>query len=344
MAFVLAIGLVVDDAIVMLENITRHIEAGIEPFAAALKGSREMVFPIIAMTLTLVAVYIPIAFISGVLGSIFAEFALTLAGAVLISGIVALTLTPMMCSRLLFKASDRSDGKWFFKQLEDLKTYYKIGLIWILQHRGVVLLILAVIGSFGYAIYRSLPSEVAPTEDRDEVYAFISSPHDASFSYTNNYVKKFEAMLPAVPEVTTYLAAVGFDSPAHSFQIINLKSWFKRHRSAAAIADGIADMASQFPGINVNVYVPPPPISWFVDSEGDGVSMAVMTSGEYKDLHALMQRLMAAAKQSPVFAHVDSQLKWDLSQFEVSVDREKAADLLVPVKHCNDYLNIDCWA
>jgi multidrug efflux pump len=331
MAFVLAIGLVVDDAIVMLENITRHIEAGMKPFNAALKGSREIVFPIIAMTLTLAAVYTPIAFTSGLLGSIFSEFALTLAGSVVVSGLIALTLSPMMCSRLLVaeKAENRYQ-KWLAQKILKMQNNYRRILNFVLARRPKVLLVLMLVGFMGYGIYRILPSELAPMEDRDEVDVYVSAPHDASFQYTDSYVKKLEEVYKTIPEAESYLADVG--SQASSFQLINLKPWYQRHRGAKDIADELNTQFKDIAAVRVMASVPPPPLTWFSGGEGDSVEMAVMSVGDYKELNGVMERLVAAAKKYPGFARVDSQLKWDREQFEVNIDREKAAELKVPMQ------------
>ncbi len=339
MAFVLAIGLVVDDAIVMLENISRHIENGMKPFQAAIKGSREIVFPIIAMTLTLAAVYTPIAFTAGILGAVFSEFALTLAGAVLISGVVALTLSPMMCSRLLTVHQTSRYGEWFSIRFAQLQKAYKYFLQFILTKKLAVLLVFFVVGVVGYVIYSHLPSELAPTEDRNEIDVYAGAPKDASFAYTDAYVQKLEAIYAKLPELDNYLAQVGDGSPSSSFQIINLKPWYKRHRSADEISDWLNKQFDQFPGIQAYASVPPSPLAYFAGSDGNDVGLAVMTSGEYKDLEAGMKQFVAAVKQSPVFVNVSNQLKWDRSQFEVTVDREKAADMKVSMANITNTIS-----
>ncbi|MDR3492314.1 MAG: efflux RND transporter permease subunit [Gammaproteobacteria bacterium] len=327
MAFVLAIGLVVDDAIVMLENISRHIEDGMKPFAAALKGSREMIFPIIAMTLTLAAVYTPIAFTSGILSSVLSEFALTLAGSVLISGVVALTLSPMMCSRILVQQSESQYSVWVKRILNRLQFQYEQILFFLLKKRNYILILLACVAVLGYGLFRLLPSELAPSEDRDEVNVYVSAPHDASFQYTDRYVKQLEKMYAELPDVSTFLAGVGEGSPSFSYQILTLKPLSQRHHSAQDIADSLSEKIGDIPGVNVSVSVPPSPLTWFSGSQGDSVGLAVMSVGEYKDLHTVMQQLVQALKKYPQFSHVDSRLKWDRNQFEVNIDREKISDL-----------------
>jgi multidrug efflux pump len=342
MAFVLAIGLVVDDAIVMLENIMRYVEFGMKPFAAALKGSREMVVPVIAMTLTLAAVYIPIIFTNGIMGAIFYEFALTLAAAVLVSGFVALTLSPMMCARILKKdAVSNRYATWLAAQQIILQEKYRLLLSRVLQKRNMVLIILIVIGITGYGIYRSLPSELAPTEDRNEIDAFVSGPHDASFQYTDSYIKKLEAIYASIPEMTSYIAGIGIGgSPADSFQIINLKPRSERNRSAQAIADELNARVSQFAGVRAYIQVPPSPLVNLSSNSGNNVAMSVMTAGEFKDLNVSMQALMLAAKKTGIFQRVDNTLKWDRDQFEINIDREKTADLHVNMAAVTNTISI----
>ncbi len=333
MAFVLAIGLVVDDAIVMLENIARHIENGMHPFAAARKGSREIIFPIIAMTLTLAAVYAPIAFTSGILGSIFSEFALTLAGAVLISGLVALTLSPMMCSRVLTASRAASPyQEWANKQFSLLQNRYLFILSWIFKNRSKVLWCLLMIGLLGYGLYRLIPSELAPVEDRDEVNVYISAPHDASFQFTDFYAQKLEKIYSTIPEIETYLSDTGYGSPSSGFQILDLKPKNQRHRSAQDIADILNAQFKDIAAVHVMAYVPPSPLTWFGGGGGDSVEMAVMSVGDYKPLNAAMQNLIATIKKYPQFTHVDNELKWDREQFEVNIDREKVAELKIPMQ------------
>jgi multidrug efflux pump len=341
MAFVLAIGLVVDDAIVVLENITRHIEGGSKPFTAAIEGSKEIVFPIIAMTFTLVAVYTPIAFTTGVLGAVFSEFALTLASAVLVSGIVALSLSPMMCARLLSSKQQKTYyAEKFAGYFSDLQSYYQHSLTYILERRIWVIILLLIIGVSGYFLFHSLPNEFAPIEDTNEIDVYISAPHDASFQYTNSYVEQLEGVYKVIPEIESYLSIVGGDSASFSVQVLTLKPWYKRHRSAEKISDDLNLKLNQIPGIRANASPPPSPLTSFTEgSSGASVAMAVMTSGEYKDLHGVMQLLMDELKKYPIFSFVDNQLKWDRSQFEVTVDREKAANMQVPLANITNTIS-----
>ncbi|OGT58715.1 MAG: hypothetical protein A3F14_04735 [Gammaproteobacteria bacterium RIFCSPHIGHO2_12_FULL_43_28] len=333
MALVLAIGLVVDDAIVMLENISRHIESGLSPMAAALKGSREMIFPIIAMTLTLAAVYAPIAFTPGLLGTLFREFTFTLAGAVLISGVLALTLTPMMCSRFLKPATGEGRyQQWLNNQLLRLQQHYQSLLYFILQKRIWVVGSLCLIAGLGYGVYKTLPLELAPAEDMNEVYAYIAAPRSASFKYTDPFVQTLEAEYKQHPAIGSYLSISGMHAGSHAFQILMLKPTNKRKQSAEVIAAELNQKANKLAGVRVNLFTPPPPLAEFAGGdEGDSVGLVIMTSGDYRQLYDVSKAITDELKQIPGFIHVDNQLKWDNEQFKVSIDRERAADLDVSI-------------
>ncbi|TAK79100.1 MAG: efflux RND transporter permease subunit, partial [Gammaproteobacteria bacterium] len=264
MAFVLAIGLVVDDAIVMLENISRHQEEGLSAFAAAIKGSREMVFPVIAMTLTLTAVYAPIAFTPGLLGILFSEFTFTLAGAVIISGIVALTLSPMMCARIL-KVSNHS-ATW----LTWLQDRYQHMLGFLLQKRKWVLGSLLGVALIGLVTYYFLPSELAPSEDMNEIDVQLSAPRSASYQYTDTYVQQLEAVYATIPDIQSYLT-INYDAP-HSYHVLLLKPRGERQHTTAELVAMLTEQANMLSGVRASVFTPPPPLIGFAgDDDGDSV-------------------------------------------------------------------------
>jgi multidrug efflux pump len=352
MAFVLAIGLVVDDAIVMLENINRHIENGLTPFKAALRGSREIVFPIIAMTLTLAAVYTPIAFTPGLLGILFREFTFTLAGAVIVSGIVALTLSPMMCARLL-KASSQSTTstgilsaftkhchEWLARQLSRFQIKYQKLLQLLLQKRIWVVAFLVIVGGLGFGILKFLPSELAPAEDMNEIDVFAAAPRSASFEYTDSYVKQLEGIYKRIPDIESYLVMVGMSSPSRSWPILTLKSKSKREHDMNEIVRDVTAQASQITGIRPNVSVPPPALAEFAGGdEGDKLGLVIMTSGDYLKLQQVVAKIMEELKNIPGFVHVENKLKWDSEQFQINIDREKAADLRVPVPNITNTIS-----
>ena len=333
MAFVLAIGLVVDDAIVMLENISRHIESGMTPYNAALKGSQEMIFPVIAMTLTLAAVYAPIAFTPGLLGVIFREFTFTLAGAVVISGIVALTLSPMMCARLLKDTHQQNQYTiWFTHKMDRVQASYQYALEYILARRKIVTGMLIIIGCIGAALYHYLPAELSPQEDMGEVNVYVRAPRSSSFQYTDTYVRQLEKMYDAIPDITSYFSVTGYFNASHAYQVLQIKPKNQRKHSIGEIIGQLNMQASALPGVNVNVTLPWPPLAEFAGSDnGDNIGLTVMTTGDYHHLQQVSQKLMDELKAMPQFARVDNSLKWDSEEFEINIDRNKAADLKVPV-------------
>jgi multidrug efflux pump len=239
----------------------------------------------------------------------------------------------MMCARILKKETAPSRyAQWLSMQQIMWRERYRILLLQILKKRKIVLVMLALIGLAGFGVYRVLPSELAPDEDRNEIDAYVSAPHDASFQYTDAYIKKLEALYASIPEVVSYIAGVGMNnSPSESFQIINLKPRNQRRRSVQAIAEELNTKVNQFAGVRAYIQVPPSPLVYLASSTGNNVALMVMTAGEYKDLNISMQELLNAARKTGVFSRVDNQLKWDREQFEVNIDREKAADLNVPM-------------
>lgn len=341
MAFVLAIGLVVDDAIVMLENISRHMEEGMSAFDAALKGSREIIFPIIAMTLTLAAVYAPIAFTPGLLGVLFREFTFTLAGAVIISGIIALTLSPMMCARLLNKVNHTNRyGKWQATQLTRLQNQYRRTLVFLLAKRKWVILGLILTAGLGFGIYKFISSELAPSEDMGIVYVYVAAPRSASFQYTDSYVRQMEAVYEKTPDIDSYLSMSGMGSPSHSFQILMLKPAKERKHSTEEIVASLNAQAASISGVRVNVSTPSSPLSEVAGSdEGDNLGLVLMTTRDFRKLQQTSTQIVDAIKQLPMFAHVEHSLHWDSEQFQVNIDRDKAADLKVTIPSITNTLS-----
>ena len=341
MAFVLAIGLVVDDAIVMLENISRHISNGLNALTAALRGSKEMIFPILAMTFTLTAVYAPIAFTPGLLGVIFREFTFTLAGAVIISGCIALTLTPMMCARILKKDSKVGPYHHFLThQLNHMQHGYERLLNYLLVRRKWVMLSLLIIGILGFFVYLSLPSEFAPTEDMDEINVYIAAPRSASFQYTDTYVQQLETLYKNMNDVESYFSEVGTYSPARSYQIIKLKPKSERNYNINAMVQRINLATQAISGVRIHVSAPPPALAEYTNmDQGDRIGLVLMTAGDYRELQQLSQRMIDVIKQIPGFIHVDNSLKWDGEQFQINIDRERAADLKVSIPSITNTLS-----
>ncbi|HSO45842.1 MAG TPA: efflux RND transporter permease subunit, partial [Rhodoferax sp.] len=251
LALVLAIGLVVDDAIVMLENIYRHIEEGLPPFQAAIKGAREVGFAIVAMTLTLVAVYAPLAFSPGRTGRLFTEFALALAGAVVISGIVALTLSPMLSS-LLLRHNPRPT--WFDSHMENLlqwvtKVYASL-LVWSLGRRYLVLAVMVASGAVSWWVLGDIKRELAPLEDRGVVLARVNAPDGATLAYTDRYVRGVEKIAEDYPEFDRIFATVGNPTVSQANVFFRAKPWDERERTTLEMARTMTPRFSGLSGVN----------------------------------------------------------------------------------------------
>ena len=325
LALVLAIGLVVDDAIVMLENIYRHIENGMAPFAAALQGSKEIVFAIIAMTLTLVAVYLPIAFTQGLTGILFRQFALTLAGTVLISGFVALTLSPMMSARLLRPINHATRySQWLERSMARLLQYYRQVLTQVLQHRLWIIVTLVILVLLGGWLYNRIPTELAPTEDRGSILGIVQAPTNSSFSYTDRYARQIEKIYAAIPQAKSYLMSV---NATGAFSILSLKPWDKRSLSQQQIALQLQKQFSKVPGVEA-FPVNPAPFRRH-SSSNRSVEVRILSSTSYDNLLHLTGQLATKLGQYPGLTDVDTTLKLDNQQFNIMIKRNLTADLQV---------------
>ena len=335
LAIVLAIGLVVDDAIVVVENIYRHIESGLDRFSAAIKGSKEIVFAVIAMTLTLAAVYAPVGFSNKVTGVLFQQFAYTLAAAVLISGFVALTLTPMMCARLL-KPTTEKNG--YSRHLERFFTRliagYKSVLRVVLRHKKYVFLLLIIMCAIGYVALRHLPQQLAPIEDEGVVMAAISAPTDASFKYTDRYVKQLEKIYRHIPEAYAFITMIKDADPTDGFSILLLKPWNQRHRSQGDIVKQLRFLMKGITGINV-FPMQESPIGRGGGSGHHAVGMKLMTSSSYSTLAKTMKNFMGHVEKYPGLTNLDSSLKINAQNYLVQVNRDLAADLGIDIDDVN---------
>jgi len=323
LAMVLAIGLVVDDAIVMLENIYRHVEEGMAPMEAAFRGSREIGFAIVAMTLTLAAVYLPLAFSTGRTGRLFLEFALTLAGAVLVSGFVALTLSPMMASRLL--RHENKHGRFYEmgeRALAWLDRNYRAVLARALRWRmAVVAFGVAVFVAAG-ALWMSLPRELAPQEDQGFIIGFGQAPEGATVEYTDRYARMMEGMFAQVPQVRQYFQIVGFPAVTNTIGFVMLQDWEERDVSTADVQGRLFPQFMGIPGIMAFPTLPPP---LGQDGFGQPVSFVVQTTGSWDELGQVMDAMLAKMRENPSLTNPDSSLKLDKPQLRIDVDRDKVA-------------------
>ncbi|MGB5082114.1 MAG: efflux RND transporter permease subunit [Burkholderiales bacterium] len=324
LSMVLAIGLVVDDAIVVLENIHRHIEEGMAPMQAAIRGMEEISSAVIAMTLTLAAVYAPVAFAPGRTGTLFAEFALTLAGAVLVSGSVALSLTPMMCSRL-FRAHEAHGGFYNFLErgLLALNNGYRRALGATLRARlPVVLVALAVAGSSAFLL-RGLKSELAPIEDRGVLFTAGNAPEGSTVEFTSRYAEEFEALLGRVPEVAHYFVIVGSRAVTELISFSQLTPWEERGRTQMDIVRDIQPQLDRIAGVRAFANNPG---SFGQSARSKSVEFVIQTSESYRRLDEYVDKLLAEAEKYPGLINLDSDLRLDKPQLEVAVDRERVAD------------------
>ena len=324
LSMVLAIGLVVDDAIVVLENIHRHIEEGMEPVRAAIRGMGEISSAVIAMTLTLAAVYAPVAFAPGRTGTLFAEFALTLAGAVLVSGFVALTLTPMMCSRLL-RAHESHGG--FYNALERgllaLHRGYRRALMATLRARPLVVLVALAVAGASYFLVTGLKSELAPIEDRGVLFTAGNAPEGSTIDFTSRYAEEFEALLRQVPEVAHSFVIVGSQAVTELISFSQLTPWEERTRTQMDIVRDIQPKLARIAGVRAFANNPG---SFGQSARSKSVEFVIQTSESYRKLDEYVESLLAEAEKFPGLINLDSDLRLNKPQFEVAVDRERVAD------------------
>ena len=330
LAMVLAIGLVVDDAIVVLENIHRHIEAGVPRARAAIMGIKEISGAVIAMTITLAAVYTPIAFSEGLTGTLFTEFALTLAGAVLVSGFVALTLTPMMCSKLL-RGTDHHGRLyiWLERGFDGMNRGYRALLTATLKARPVVALFGLAVAGASYFLFTSLETELAPTEDRGSIQIIGKAPVGSTPEYTASWAQRIEPLVEKIPELKGAFVLSGFPDAVDILSLGQLEHWDKRERTQQAITARLAPKLSQIPGIDVFVN---DPLSLGQGGRSQPIEFIVQTSSSYAALDKAVDALLAAAEKYPGFENLDSDLELDKPQLNIKVDREKVADSGVSVE------------
>jgi multidrug efflux pump len=329
LALVLAIGLVVDDAIVVLENVHRRIENGEKPFAAAIDGTREIMFAVIAMTLTLAAVYAPIALTPGRTGRLFVEFALALAGAVLVSGFVALTLTPMMCSRLL-RAEARE--AWIARVLrrgqERLEAGYRHLLGATLRRPWLIAPLIGLVVGGGAALYARLPSELAPFEDRGYVRTTVRGPEGATIDWTRRNLAQLEPIMAAMPETQSAFLIAGVPQVTRGIAILRLKPWDERERSQQEIAAELRSAFAKIPGV---VAVPTNPPSLGQDSRNPPVQLVIQTSESYQELAEVVDRFVRAVEDYPGTTDVTGEIRLETPQLDVELDRRKIADAGVDI-------------
>ncbi len=330
LAMVLAIGLVVDDAIVVVENIYRYIEQGEPPARAALKGARDIATPVISMTFTLAAVYAPIGFVGGLTGALFREFAFALAGAVIISGIVALTLSPMMCARLLRPADHQGRFPRFVDRVFGaLRRGYERRLDRVLNFRPVAVMLAAVVLLSCVFLYQTTQKELAPTEDQGVVFMITKSPQYANLDYLEAFTKELGAVFRSIPEYSNHFLINGSGTVNQGFAGILLKPWGQRKRSQAQVYNELQPKIGDVPGILTFAFQLP---SLPGSAGGPPVQFVIKSLSDAQTLSGVLERLQREAQASGMFIFVDSDLKFDNPQIEVRIDQSKANELGVTMQ------------
>jgi multidrug efflux pump len=327
LALVLAIGLVVDDAIIVVENVNRHIEEGKSPLDASLIGAHELIGPIVAMTIVLVAVYVPIGFMGGLTGALFTEFAFTLAGAVTVSAIIALTLSPMMSSRFL--RSQAGEGanrlaRFIDRQFDRVRKRYERWLHGSLNYLPVTaVLAIIVLGSL-YYLYATSKSELAPPEDQGVLISLLTAAPNATLEQTQLNSRQVYETFAAYPENDHIFQLDGLQGLNSGIAGMVLKPWDQRKRGTNQLLPVVQKDLAKIAGVRAVVFQPPP-----LPGGGGGLPMqfVIQTTDPFPELNRVAQELQQKAQASGMFIFLDNDLKIDKQQTSVVIDREKAAQL-----------------
>ena len=321
LAIVLAVGLVVDDAIVVVENVERHLQEGENPLEAALKGARELVGPIIAMTITLAAVYTPIGIQGGLTGALFREFAFTLAGAVIVSGVVALTLSPMMSSKLLREGdAERGFAGWINRQFDRLRNFYMRVLGVTVGNRWAVIAFCSVIGVLWAPFLMFSKSELAPNEDQGFIFGIVKAPANATLDQVTLFADEINKAFRSAPEVSNTFQ---ISSPTGGFGGLVTVPWNERERTTEQIAAELFPKTGSIAGLQVIPITPPP----LPGGSNFPIELVIASTAEPRELLDVANKLVAKAFESGVFMFADTDLKYDQPQTEIVFDRDKVAAL-----------------
>jgi len=336
LAMVLAIGLVVDDAIVVVENIHRHIEEGLSPLNAAIQAMRELASPVIAMTITLAAVYAPIAFTTGVTGALFREFALALAGAVVISGFIALTVSPMMAARLLTTGGGRFQH--FIDHIfENIAAWYGRRLTGSLSLRPITILIVIVLMSTSVFLFLHTSTELAPDEDQGAAFAVVNAPQYATVDYTQKFVDEISNRIKDIPEIEARFSIAGISTANSAFSGIVLKPWDERKRSQAVIQQELQQRLNGVAGVQAYVFGIPS-----LPGTGGGlpISFVIQSTNDAERIYGYAEDIKNKAMASGKFIVVQDSLSFETPQVQVLIDRERAAALGVSVSDIGNTLTL----
>jgi len=339
LSLVLAIGLVVDDAIIVVENAHRHIENGIPPLQATIQGTRELAGPIIAISVVLIAVYVPIGFMGGLTGALFTEFAYTLAGTVGVSAVIALTLSPMMCSRLLRPADNNHSRHPFMdfidRQFRRLRQAYEKALRGALNYLLVTGVFALIILGSNYFLFATSTSELAPQEDMGIIISLITGAPDATLEQTQLYSKEVYKIIASYPETDHVFQLDGVSGLNSGLGGMVLKPWNERTRTSMELQPDVQGRLDELSGVRGVAFLRPP-----LPGGGRGlpVQFVIGTTESFERLDKVSQALMDEARASGMFAYVDSDLKIDKPQTTVEIDRDKAAQLGLKMRDIGDAL------
>ncbi|MCB1362573.1 MAG: efflux RND transporter permease subunit [Rhodobacteraceae bacterium] len=330
LAMVLAIGLVVDDAIVVVENIHRHIEDGMSPKQAAFRGMAEITGPVIAMTITLAAVFTPLLFTGGLTGALFSEFAMTLAGAVVISGIVALTITPMMTARLLRKGGHSRFQKAVDSGFDRLAGWYERRVRSSLDYRPVTLILVAGLAGLTGFMFLHTSSELAPEEDRGALFSIVNAPSYATVEYTQLYTAQMRALTKDIPELEANFSIVGMGGQTNSaIALWAFKDWSERDRSQKQLQTDIQNRLASVSGVEPLVFAPPS-----LPGAGGGlpISVVIQSTGSPDRVSEVSEKIKRRAEATGQFIVVQNSLSFNQEQVIVTIDRDRAAALNLSVR------------
>ncbi|MDG4903608.1 multidrug efflux protein [Mesorhizobium sp. WSM3866] len=339
LAMVLAIGLVVDDAIVVVENIHRHMEEdGMSPMQAAFNGMREIFSAIVAMTITLAAVFAPLAFTGGLTGALFREFAVTLAGSVVLSGLIAVTITPMMSARLL-----KAGAHGRFQRIVDgtfsrVERVYERAVTASLRNRPVTFIIVVALVALTGFMFTKTSTELAPEEDQGFLLSIVTAPRYATSDYTETYVNQILGLVKDIPETRAQFSAVAFGGATNgAFVGFAFKDWAERQRSSKEIQTDITGRLAKVAGVEAFVFAPPT-----LPGSGGGlpISMVVRSTGDPSEVFDQAEKIKNKAQASGRFIVVQNSMSYDAPQVTVTIDRERAAALNLPIADIGNTLTL----
>ncbi|KTD35920.1 multidrug efflux transporter [Legionella nautarum] len=327
LALVLAIGLVVDDAIIVVENVQRHIEEGQTKFKAAIQGAGELASPIVAITVVLIAVYAPIGFMGGLTGALFTEFAFTLAGSVTVSAIVALTLSPMMCSKFLKSENEAAKGRFMTtvdNWLKKLEEGYKKSLANALNYLAVIVVFAVIILLSNYFLFITSNSELAPQEDQGIIIAQVTGPANASLAQTKLYSKQVNEIFKKYPE-TDHVFEVNGNNNSLNQAIVGMvfKPWDQRRRTSNEIQPLVQEQLDQIAGAKIAAFQLP---SLPGGGSGLPIQFVITTTEPFEKLNIVLQNFLAKSQKAGIFAYIDPDLKIDKLQTKILIDRDKVSE------------------